>query len=336
MGTPMIGHRSADYAILHGSVVEKLKKTLFTKNDIFLGTCSATGMIEAAIRNCVGKKILSLGNGAFSDKWHSVAEACGKQSENFKYEWGQAIKPVDVDAKLATGEFDAVFITHSETSTGVLSNLKEIAEVVKKYPNVFLLVDAVSSFAGTEIRVDEWGIDVIAFGTQKALALPPGLAIAGVSPRALERSANMINKGYYFDFQEFKKSAEKNNTPTTPNISLIYALDAKLNELLEEGMENRWARHTEMSRITQKWAKKRGLEMFSEASYHAPTVSTIKNTHNWDIGAINKSLTEKHDCIIANGYKKLKDLTFRIGHMGDWTPKDIKKLLKWIDEAVGQ
>lgn len=336
---PMIGHRSKEYAKLHASVEERLKKIMFTENRVFIATCSATGVIEAALRNAVKKKVLVLANGFFAKKWATVARQCGIEAITLDYELGKAVKPEDVEKALQDDpEIDTVMLTHSETSTGVLSPLKEIAAVVRKFENVILLVDTVSSFAATEIRVDEWGIDLILFGMQKALALPPGLAFCSVSPEIMRRSESQPEgrKGHYFDFVLWEKAAQKFNTIITPAISLIYALDVQLDRMLADGMENIWQEHSEMQRLTIEWAKKYGLKYFSEEGYHSPAVSVICNNQNWDIAAINAKLIECHNVTIANGYKELKDKTFRIGHMGDHKVEDVLKLLAQIDLIIAE
>ncbi|MCF7845850.1 MAG: alanine--glyoxylate aminotransferase family protein [Candidatus Peribacteraceae bacterium] len=335
---PMIGHRSKDYAALHASIEERLKKIMFTENRVFISTSSATGVIEAALKNAVKKKVLVPSNGAFSKKWASVAESCGLEAVRLEYELGKAVKPEDIEKALAEDpEIDAVMLTHSETSTGVLSPLKEIAAVVQKFENVVLLVDAVSSFAAAEIRVDEWGIDLLLFGMQKALALPSGLAFCSVTPEILERSKDQPQgrKGYYFDFTEWEKAAAKNNTIITPALSLMFALDFQLGEIEKNGgIEKRWADHAEMQKITIEWADKKGIEYFSEAGFHSPGVSVLQNSLNWNIGELNEKLKAEHDTEIANGYKDLKEKTFRIGHMGDHTPDGVRELLQWIDELT--
>jgi len=336
----MIGHRSKTYAELHASIEARLKKIMFTENRVFIGTCSATGVIEAALRNAVKKKVLVPANGFFAEKWADVAESCGIAAVRLDFELGRAVKPEDIEKALKSDpEIDAVMLTHSETSTGVLSPLKEIAAVVREFPNVVLLVDCVSSFAAAEIRTDEWGIDLVLFGMQKALALPSGLAFCSVSPEIMERSKNQPKgrKGYYFDFVEWEKAAAKNNTTITPAVSLLFALDFQLDEIIKSGgIEARWAKHLEMQKITMEWAEKHGITYFSEEGYHSPGVSVLNNSLNWNIAAINEQLQAKHDCEIANGYKELKEKTFRIGHMGDHSPEDIRKLLGWIDGIVGE
>lgn len=335
---PMIGHRSKDYAELQASIEERLKKIMFTKNRVFISTSSATGVIEAALKNSVKKKVLVPGNGAFSKKWAEVAESCGIEAVRLDYEFGEAVKPADIEKYLnEDSEIDAVMFTHSETSTGVLSPLKEIAVIVQKFENVVLLVDAVSSFAATEIRVDEWGIDLLLFGMQKALALPAGLAFCSVSAEIMKRSSEQPigRKGYYFDFVEWEKAATKNNTIITPAISLLFALDFQLNEIEKNGgIEKRWADHLEMQKITTEWAAKNGIEYFSEDGFHSPGVSVLQNSKNWNIAELNEKLKAEHSVEIANGYKTLKEKTFRIGHMGDHTPADVAELLQQIDALV--
>lgn len=335
---PMIGHRGKSYAELHASVEERLKEMMFTGHRVFISTSSATGVIEAALKNSVKKKVLVPGNGAFSKKWASVAEACDIETVRLDYELGKAVKPEDIEKALSEdAEIDAVMFTHSETSTGVLSPLKEVAAVVQKFEKVVLLVDAVSSFAAAEIRVDDWGIDLLLFGMQKALALPSGLAFCSVSPEVMQRSESQPKgrKGYYFDFVEWEKAAQKNNTIITPAISLMFALDHQLDAIAKNGgIEKRWADHLEMQRITTEWAEKNGIEYFSEAGFHSPGVSVLQNSKNWNIAEVNSKLKETYDVEIANGYKDLKEKTFRIGHMGDHTPEDVAELLKHIDDVV--
>ena len=269
---------------------------------------------KKAAKNSVKKKVLVLANGFFAKKWAEVAEMCGIEAVRFDYELGKAVRPEDVEAELKKDpEIDAVMLTHSETSTGVLSPLKEIAAVVRKFENVVLLVDCVSSFAAAEIRTDEWGIDLVLFGMQKALALPAGLAFCSVSPEVMERSKNQPigRKGYYFDFVEWEKAAKKNNTIITPAVSLLFALDHQLDEIAKEGIEKRWDKHLEMQKITTEWAERHGITYFSEEGYHSPGVSVLNNSKNWNIAEINEKLKANHGLSLfiecGNGTKILFD-----------------------------
>ena len=335
MAVPMIGHRDPLYAKMHGEVVEKLKKLLYTDNRIYLSTSSSTGMMEGAIRNCVQTKALMTDCGAFSKRWAQIATANGKETEVIKVEMGEAVTPEMVDEKLAQGGFDSVCITHNETATGVTNPLKEIAALVKeKYPEVLVLVDAVSIMSGAEIRVDDWGLDVVLAGTQKAFALPPGLCVVTVSDAAFERSKTTENKGYYFDFVALESKAVKSQTPATPAISLINALNVQMDRILEEGIENRFARHAEMAKHIQDWARKYFELYAADEQYISPTVTNIRNTRGISVADLNKELA-KRGAMISNGYGVLKEKAFRIAHMGDIQLEDLKWLTDQIEDILG-
>ena len=221
MSQPMIGHRMKEYAVLHGRVTTGLKKMMQTQTRVFLATASAFGAMEGAVRNLVGKRCANFCNGAFSDKWHDVTKRCGKEADAIKVPWGEPITADLVEKTLASGAYDCMTMIHNETSTGVCSPLDEIGAVMKRFPEVVFIVDTVSSMSAMPIPVDELGIDCCIFGVQKALALPPGLAVFTASEKALTRAATVQNRGYYFDFLEFAINDDKDNTPSTPCISLI-------------------------------------------------------------------------------------------------------------------
>lgn len=334
MSRPMIGHRSKEFKQLYSEVVPKLQKLLYTKNKVFLGTHSATGWMEAAVRNCVEKKCLNLVCGAFSKRWHQITTANGKPADKVEVEMGLAIKPEMVREKLSSGEYDCVTLAHNETSTGVMNPLQEIAGVVKEFPDVVFCVDAVSSMAGVKIEPDKLGIDVCLASVQKAFGLPPGFAIVAVSEKALEKSAKMENKGYYFDFKEFEKYDGKQNTPTTPTIPHIYALNKQLDDIFKEGLENRFAKHLGMASYTREWAKK-NFALFPEPGYESITLTAIKNTKGISVANLNEELG-KRGFMISNGYGSLKEKTFRIAHMADFTLKDVKELLENIDDIIAK
>lgn len=334
MATPVIGHRSGEFSKLHNSVVKKLKKLMATKNPVFLSGSSALGVMEACARNTVreGEKVLSLVCGAFSEKWAQIFEANGKQVEKIEVEWGKAIKPEMVEHALKKEKYDAVLVTHNETSTGVTNPLSDIAEVVKNYPDTLLLVDAVSSLGGIKIEVNKWDIDVCLASVQKALAVPPGLAVFSASQKALDRSKEVLERGLYFDFQEYLRKFEKGQTISTGPISQIFALDKSLDKIFVEGLEPRYVRHQEMAGMVKDWANKYFSD-FAEEGYSSNTLTCVKNTQNIDIGKLNKEL-ERKGKVIANGYGKAKDITFRIGHMGEIYPQDISELLKDINQIL--
>lgn len=342
MSRPMIGHRTKEFKDLFAGIKPKLQKLLYTKNDVLVSTSSGSGFMEAAFRNCVDKKVLSCVCGAFSDKWSKIAVSCGKEIEKLEVEFGKAIKAEMVDEKLSSGRFDAVHVTHCETTTGILNPIAEIAEVMKNYPDVLFFVDAVSSMGGVKIEADKLGIDICLSSSQKAFALPPGIAIASVSPRAYERAKSIKGRGYYFDLLELKKSYEANQTPYTPSVSHFFALDKELDYIFKEGLENRFNRHKEMGRIARNWAIGQGFEIFSEKGYESDTVSCITNTKGIDLAKIKEELGKK-GYLFDTGYRNLneqlekegKPLTFRIAHMGDISINDLKGLLEELDSLIG-
>lgn len=336
LSRPTLGHRGKEYAQLHGETVEMLKQILFTKHSIFLSTSSASGVWEGSIRNCVrqDETVLCTMCGAFSDKYADVARSCGRQVDELKVEWGQAVTPEMVDAKLATGNYAAVTMVYNETSTGVTNPVYEISEMLRaKYPDVLVFVDAVSAMVGLPLHFDELGWDIVFASVQKAFAIPPGLAVFVVSDRALEKSKTVPDRGYYFDFQQFAKSGAKNQTPTTPAIPHIMALNYQCARLLKEGMENVWQRHAKMAEFVRAWAKE-NFDLFAPEEYASNTLTTVKNTRGINVGEVIAALQKKHNVVFGNGYGKLKEQTFRIAHMGDITLDDLKDLLSWIDDEL--
>jgi len=333
LSRPQIGHRSAEFAELYAAVVGKLRRLLGTEGPVFLFTSSSTGVWEAAVRNCVARRVLCCMQGAFSDRWLEVAESNGKAADALRVEWGRAIHAERVDRALATGRYDAITVVHNETSTGVMNHLDAIAAVVRKYPEVLLLVDAVSSMAGVAIDVDALGIDVCLAGLQKAFSLPAGLSVATVSPRALERARTIEHRGYYFDFLEMLKYDERNQTPATPAIAQIFALDAQLDAIFAEGPERRYARHAALAEIVQQWAR-RHFALFAEEGFASPTVTCVANTRGISVAELNRELG-RQSAALSNGYGELKERTFRIAHMGDTEEWEIRGLLATIDRILG-
>jgi predicted phosphoserine aminotransferase len=331
----MIGHREETFSELYRSVINKLKNFFNTSKEIMVFTSSATGVMEGSIRNLVNRRVLGTVCGAFSKRWVEIAKACAKEVEVIEVEWGRAIKPDMIREKLKKNYHEAVLITHNETSTGVKNPLKEISEVVKEVsPETLVIVDAVSSLSGISIDIDNWNIDCVFASTQKCFALPPGLTVCIVSDRAIEKSKNVEGKGYYFDFVAMKKYYDnRNQTPATPAISLLYAMDFQLDRMLEEGAENRFRRHTEMAERVRKWVFDNGFELFPEKGYESDTVTVIKNNREVDVPLLIEKL-KKRGFTIANGYGKLKNITFRIGHMGDLTVSEIEELLTNIKEVL--
>lgn len=330
----MIGHRGADFSSLFERLHDKLKQAFFTDSRVFLLGSSGTGFWEGASRNGIrdDKKALHLVGGAFSERWAKISEANGKQVDTIEVEWGSAHTPEMVEEALQKATYDAVCVVHNETSTGVTNPIKEIGDVIRKYDDTLFYVDTVSGWLGTELRVDDWGIDIALTSSQKAFALPPGIAFAAVSDRVLERAKQIPYRGYYFDFIEIEKSLLKNNTPSTPPIALMYAADYQMDAILEEGIENRWARHIAMKEMTHKWAIDNEFGLFAQEAYRSNTVTTVANTRDMDVSAMDKWMQSEKGYAMDKGYGKIKGTTFRVPHMGDMQPETLAEVLDGIAE----
>ena len=330
----MIGHRGENFKNLYSNIHPRLQTLFGTKQPVFFSTSSAWGVMEASIRNLVDRGVLCCMCGAFSDKWLDVARRCGKNAEPLQVDWGKHISHKDLDRALASGKFDTVTLIHNETSTGVMNPLPEICCTLAKYPDVVLILDTVSSFSAKKIDMDALGIDVMLTGAQKALALPPGFSLFGVSEKAFVRAEKQENRGYYFDFLEFKKQQANWMTPTTPSIGHIFALQSKLDEIFEEGLEKRYARHLCTNALVHDWVKRIGFDFFAEEGFRSKTLTCVANNKNIDIVALAKHLREKHHLVIDPGYGKLRGKTFRLSNMGDETEETISHLLASLDDCL--
>ncbi len=331
---PIVHHRSKEYSELQKAVTSKLQKLLYTEQRVYLFTSSSTGVMEGSIRQATNKKILNTVCGAFSKRWHEICVANGVPCETVEVEWGEAITPDVVDTALASGDYDAMTVVFNETSTGLLNPLEEIAALVReKYPDVLILVDAVSGMAGAKLEFDKWGIDVALAGVQKCFALPPGLTICAVSDRARERALGVSDRGYYFTYEQMDKKYESHQTRATPCISLIEALDVQLDDMLVLGLENRWERHQEMAAYVQDWAREY-FDLFSDERYLSPTLTNVKNSRGISVADLNAELA-KRGAQISNGYGPLKEKCFRIAHMGDLMLDDLKWLTEQIEDIAG-
>jgi len=334
--TPMIGHRTKDISALQESISLKLQKLFYTDNTILLSTSSGTGLMEGAVRCFTAKRAVVFSVGAFGNRWAQLAEGNGVPVDKVEVEWGTPTLPETVDEYLATGKYDVFTITHNETSTGVMNPIEAISEVRKKYPDVFWLVDAVSSMGGVKIEVDKLGIDVCITSTQKCLGLPPGMSCASVTDRAIAYAENVKNRGCYFDYVELYKFVKNKpyQYPSTPSIPHMYGLDKQLDNILNtEGLEKRFARHAAMAKTVQTWAVENGFELLAAEGYRSNTVTTIKNTKGISIADLNKRLGAK-GYSISNGYGSLKEKTFRIAHMADRQPEELQALLDILTEEV--
>lgn len=340
MQKEMIGHRGKEFAEIFKECSDGLKKVFCTNNRVLISTSSGTGLMEGAIRNCVEKSVLMIECGAFGKKWVQVAQSCGKEVDVIHVEAGKAITKEALAQKLAQKKYEAVCVTHNETSTGVENPLEEISPLIKEHGALFL-VDSVSSMGGAQIKVDEWKIDVCLTSSQKCFSLPPGLSFASVSESALEKSKTIKDKGYYFDFVELAKEYDTNQTPYTPAVGLIFGLRAQLAKMNAEGMDSVWKRHEEMSQQTQEWALSNGMTIFSEEGHRSKTVTCISNEKKINLEEVKKKVKAK-GYVMDAGYRKLnnellaagKADTLRIPHMGNLTKEELQAYLDCLAEEM--
>ncbi len=335
MGKGNDTHRSQAYRDMHIAIREKMQVLLNTKNDILIFANSATGVMEACIRNLIAKDETAcfFTCGAFGERWGKIAKACGKNADVIKVEWGNAVTPELVKSTLAQKKYKTVFITYNETSTGVMNPLAEIGPIVKE-SGALLCVDAVSAMAGAEIRVDDWGIDVILASVQKCFAVPPGVAVASISQASYDKAATVEDRGFYMDYLTLKKKGDGNEHPVTPPIPQIRALKKVLEVIVdEEGIDNRYKAHFERSQMIRDWALGHGFELFSEEGYHSPTVVTIKNNLEIDAAKFVDELFNRGYKIV-NGYGNLKQKTFRMAAMGFVTAEETREMLNAATEVL--
>jgi len=336
MAQPMIGHRSSDFVALYQSLQPDLQSLFGTADPVYLSTSSAWGAMEGSVRNVSKKKVLNCMNGAFSDKWNDVTARCGRPAGALAFEWGQPVDPEAVRRELATGAYDAITLIHNETSCGCMSDLGALMAVIRSFPEVISIVDTVSSFSALPIPKDLLGIDVMITGSQKALALPPGLSLLSVSKRARDRASGVEGRGYYFDFIEFQRNHENGMTPSTPVIPLLYALRSKLEDIKAEGIPARHGRHARLNRTLRDWGADRGFGLFPRQGFGSVTLNCFSNTPGIDLAALNKILKAKHRLVIDGGYGKLKGKTLRISNMGDETDATIAVLIQALDSALAE
>lgn len=336
MSRPMIGHRSSEFREIFSNVLEDVASLFGTRQHAFVATSSGTGILEAAMINCVPRSVLVTTNGAFSERWRETAERLGLEVDHFSAEWGSAIDPVALADFIASRhhKYDAVTITHNETSTGVMNCLEGLARTIRETaPEALILVDAVSSLACTPIRFDDWGLDVCLASVQKGLSLPPGATVFAVSERAMKRAEAKPYRGMYFDFLEFRRRAERREPLFTPPIPHIYALEKQLEAILRhETLTRRWERHRDMQRMTQ--------ERLASVADLAPSpdvasVSLSALRPRTMTGPEVVSKMKQRGFTIGGGYGHWKEETFRIGHMGDVSLEDLSAMLEVMEEVLG-
>lgn len=336
---PMFGHRGEEAKRLVGEVERGLRPFFGTSRRVIVGTMSATGFMEAAVRCGVRRKVLCLVNGAFSGRFAEIARGCGREVEVLEVPWGGVVDPNRLDERLRDGGFDAVTMVHSETSTGALNPVAELAATVRRHDDVLLLVDSVTGVGGAEMAADDWGLDVVLTGSQKALAMPPGLAFCVLSPRLLARATTLTERGFYLDLVRYARLAEADQTPTTPALSLLAAAGHQVRRMLAETPRGRWDRHAAMARRCHAWVDTQrvegglAVEVLAPEGARSPTVTCIRLPSHRTGPEVTAAM-RRRGFVIASGYGALKNETVRIGHMGDHTVTELDTLLDALSDEL--
>jgi aspartate aminotransferase-like enzyme len=326
-------HRSAEMVELYRSLGPRLQEVLRTGTEVMVATSSSTFVMEAALISTVGSRVLNLTCGAFSERWQAIARSLGKSADRVSVPWGEPVDPDLVRRALRRGSYEAVTVVHNETSTGVMNPVSEISAVVREESDALMLVDAVSSLAGAPIETDAWGLDLVLAGTQKALAVPPGLTVFSLSARAAERAQGLEHRGFYSDLLRYLDKHRAGGTITTPAIPLLHALDRQLDYILEEGVERRWSRHRSMAEIAWEWVERVGGRLSAPAGARSWTLTCFEPPP----GVQSLDLVARAGAkgwTVATGYGDWKRSTVRIGHMGDVAPEDLEALLEVLDDCM--
>ncbi|MHC1567568.1 MAG: pyridoxal-phosphate-dependent aminotransferase family protein [Candidatus Syntropharchaeia archaeon] len=332
MAKPMINHRGREFKELYTGIQEILKEVFQTENDIFVLSGSGTCAMETAIANLIdGDGIVSVMNGKFGDRFGEIAERYGKV-RRVSFEWGESIDPERVEEAIDE-ETKAICMVHNETSTGILNPAREIGEIAKKHDLIFI-VDGITSIGGENFPVDEWNVDIAVVGSQKCLGAPPGLSAISVSERVWDM---LVEKPpYYMDLRSYKKSSEKGQTPYTPAIPLFFALEEALKIIKEEGLQNRIERHRRYSEAVRSAVKEMGLSLFpklNEFSRYSPTVTAVDMPGGLTDEEFKREM-RKRGVVPAGGQEKLKGRIFRIGTMGNITPKDVLTAIQALEHLL--
>lgn len=332
MSRPMISHRGPEFESLFARLQDGLREVFRTTRPVYVSTSSATGLMEAAVRCAPRGPILSLANGAFAERFAEIARSCGRDTRVIAGPWGGVPDLAQVEAALAGARYAAMTVVHSETSTGALCDVARLAQLAHRY-GAMILVDSVSAVGGAPVETDTWELDFVFGGSQKALALPPGLAFGVASAEFVRHAHATPARGRYLDVVELEACATKNQTPATPALSLMFALDAQLGHVRSEGVEQRWARHAEMLRRVEAWAVGEGLELVAGEGSRSPTVSAVRVPPSVSVRPFVTEVAGR-GFVIGGGYGKIQEQTFRIGHMGDHTPDGLASCLAACGEAL--
>jgi len=337
MTRPMIPHRSSEFEELFARLQTGLRYVFQTDRPVYISAASATGMMEAGIRCAEDGLVLSLVNGAFSERFAHIAEMCGRQVDRYEVGWGSVHDQAELEIYLTKKKYSVITVVHSETSTGALNDVQKLSDRAHSH-GVACLVDSVSGLSGAALRTDLWKLDYVLTGSQKALALPPGLAFSVASATFIEGAKTRGARGVYFDLVEMDDFAARGQVPTTPALSLMYALDVQLEAIRKEGIENRWKRHEAMSEMTSRWLDKcrdSGIDLKNivQPAFRSPTVSAIQLPKGLPADEFLGKVASR-GIRVASGYGKLKSETFRIGHMGDHSPETLQRCLTACEAAA--
>jgi serine---pyruvate transaminase len=338
LAEPVLHHRAPDFRAVYERVLRRLQEVHRTESDVLLFTSSGTGAFESAIANLTspGDRVLAVAAGSFGERWASMARRFGCEVEELRYAWGETPSPEDLRAKLdAIDPVSLVFLVHSETSTGVVSDVRRLAEVVRE-AGALAVVDAVSSLGAVPLEMDEWGLDVVVSGAQKALMTPPGLATAAVSDGVWQRVAAASNPRFYFDWERTRGAQERLDSSFTPAVSLVVALDVALGLLLEQGLEAAFERHVRLGRACRAGIKAMGLELFSPDEDRSAVVTAARMPDGFESSQLTLALRERHGVTIAGGQGELKQAIFRIGHIGWYDEFDVATALNAVELVLGE
>ena len=336
LAEPVIHHRARDYREIYERSLARLGEVYRTRNDVLMFTTSGTGAFESAVANLTspGDRQLVLSAGNFGERWAGLATAFGADLVHVRLDWGESPEPDELRSALAqAGDIRVVYLTHSETSTGVVCDVQALAAVAKE-AGALVVVDAVSSLGAVPVETDAWELDVVVSGSQKALMTPPGIAFVSVSQPALEAAAQSSSPRYVLDWERTRKAQAKLDAPFTPPVSLVRALDVALGLLLEEGLEAAFDRHARLGRACREGAKAMGLELFSPDEERSAVVTAIRAPEGVDATEIVSALRDRFGITIANGQSELKGKIFRIGHIGWFDVFDITTALGAVELAL--
>ena len=338
LAEPVLHHRAPDFREVYARVLDRLKEVHRTASEVLLFTCSGTGAFESAVVNLCspGERVLAVSAGYFGERWAAMATTFGCEVEQLRYAWGETPTADDLRRKLVEIEpVSLVFLVQSETSTGVVADVQALAAAAKD-AGALAVVDAVSSLGAVPLEMDEWGLDVVIAGSQKALMTPPGLATAAVSPAAWDQVARATLPSFYFDWERTRKAQEKLDSAFTPAVSLVVALDVALGLLLEEGLDAAFERHVRLGRACRAGIKAMGLELFSPDEDRSAVVTAARMPDGMDSGELTLALRDRHGVTIAGGQGELKGSIFRIGHIGWYDEFDIATALSAVELVLGE